>query len=125
MFKETNKIFLIISLFIIIILTCLFLNELCLKYLLKNNSNDDYLYKEIGVEVVDMRVWPKGAPTKRDWANILADCLEEKDELSLARCQYILERIESYNDCVLAGFAILESYPEKCQTSDGRVFINH
>lgn len=35
-----------------------------------------------------------------------------------------LSTINSYEDCVLAGFQILEIFPEQCQTPDGRTFIN-
>ena len=42
------------------------------------------------------------------------DEVEDKDD----------EEIEDFEDCVEAGFAIMESYPEKCMTDDGRVFVN-
>lgn len=32
--------------------------------------------------------------------------------------------IESYDDCVAAGYPIMESYPEQCSTPDGRTFTN-
>lgn len=35
-----------------------------------------------------------------------------------------LSTINSYDDCVLAGFDILEIFPEQCQTLDGRTFVN-
>jgi hypothetical protein len=32
--------------------------------------------------------------------------------------------ITTFDQCVEAGFAIMESYPEQCRTSDGRIFVN-
>lgn len=40
-----------------------------------------------------------------------------------ARQQRILS-IGSFEDCALAGFPIMESYPEQCRTPDGRTFVN-
>ncbi|MCA9397288.1 hypothetical protein KC573_00515 [candidate division WWE3 bacterium] len=31
--------------------------------------------------------------------------------------------IASFEDCVAAGYPILESYPEQCNTPDGRHFV--
>lgn len=31
--------------------------------------------------------------------------------------------ITTYNECVLAGFPILETYPEQCKTPDGKTFV--
>jgi hypothetical protein len=124
MFKEANKIFLIISFLIIFILIWFLLRELCSQLNTSDDLDDNAWLKEIGVEVVDQNIWPHGLPAKKEWADILRDCLVKSDDLSLARCQSILEKIQSYNDCVIAGFAVMESYPEQCQTSDGRLFIN-
>lgn len=33
-----------------------------------------------------------------------------------------LDNIQSFEDCVEAGFAVMESYPRQCRTSDGRLF---
>ena len=33
-----------------------------------------------------------------------------------------LKEISSFDDCVSAGFGVLESYPSQCRTSDGRSF---
>ncbi len=30
----------------------------------------------------------------------------------------------SFEDCALAGYPIMESYPEQCSTPDGRTFVN-
>lgn len=35
-----------------------------------------------------------------------------------------LASITNFDQCVKAGFAIMESYPEQCRTSDGRIFVN-
>jgi hypothetical protein len=42
---------------------------------------------------------------------------------SIARQQRVLS-IGSFEDCALAGYPIMESYPEQCRTPDGRTFIN-
>ena len=36
--------------------------------------------------------------------------------------QLSIKSIASYEDCVNAGYPILESYPEQCMTPDGRSF---
>lgn len=33
-----------------------------------------------------------------------------------------MQNINSYEDCVAAGYPIMESYPERCSTPDGRTF---
>lgn len=33
-----------------------------------------------------------------------------------------LQNINNYEDCVAAGYPVMESYPEQCVTSDGRNF---
>ncbi len=42
---------------------------------------------------------------------------------SIARQQRVLS-IGSFEDCALAGYPIMESYPEQCRTPDGRTFVN-
>lgn len=32
--------------------------------------------------------------------------------------------INSFDECALAGYPIMESYPEQCATPDGRTFVN-
>lgn len=32
--------------------------------------------------------------------------------------------IQSYQDCVQAGYPVMESYPSQCRTPDGRLFVN-
>jgi hypothetical protein len=34
-------------------------------------------------------------------------------------------KINSYSACVAAGYPVMKSLPEKCQTSEGLVFVNH
>lgn len=34
----------------------------------------------------------------------------------------VLADIKSFEDCADAGFAVMESYPRQCRTSDGRLF---
>lgn len=38
-------------------------------------------------------------------------------------CQQLLASITKYYECVQAGFPILKSNPPKCETPDGRVFV--
>lgn len=33
-------------------------------------------------------------------------------------------KITNFEQCAEAGFAVMESYPEQCRTSDGRIFVN-
>ena len=35
-----------------------------------------------------------------------------------------LSEINSFEDCVKAGYPVMESFPEQCKTPDGRTFIN-
>jgi hypothetical protein len=35
-----------------------------------------------------------------------------------------MQKIQSFEDCVNAGYPILESYPRQCRTPDGRMFIS-
>lgn len=44
--------------------------------------------------------------------------------LSNVAKQHRILAIESYADCVAAGYPIMESYPEQCATPDGRTFVN-
>ena len=40
------------------------------------------------------------------------------------RAQKSLFSITNFDECVAAGFPIIESYPEQCTTPDGRTFVN-
>ena len=42
---------------------------------------------------------------------------------NIAKQQRILN-ISSYAECVKAGYPVMESYPERCATPDGRTFVN-
>jgi len=42
---------------------------------------------------------------------------------SIAKQQRILS-IGSFEECALAGYPIMESYPEQCRSPDGRTFVN-
>jgi hypothetical protein len=42
---------------------------------------------------------------------------------NIAKQQRILS-IGSFEECALAGYPIMESYPEQCRTPDGRTFVN-
>ncbi len=120
MFKGTNMTFLLVGFCFIIFLAWLVFSKLNL-----DNSNDelddDKWLEEMGLSV---NIWPNGEPSRDQWDEILNDCLGKEDGLSKARCNYLLEQIESFNDCVLAGFSVMESDPEQCRTSDDRLFVN-
>lgn len=73
---------------------------------------------------LSVNIWPDGEPEKEKWQEILSDCKDKTDMLSKARCSYVLEQIDSFNDCAVAGFLVMESDPEQCETSDGIVFVN-
>jgi len=36
-----------------------------------------------------------------------------------------LAAIDSFEDCITAGFPAMESYPRQCSTSDGRHFVEN
>lgn len=38
--------------------------------------------------------------------------------------QQLLLSITNFDECVAEGFPIMESYPERCATPDGRTFVN-
>lgn len=40
------------------------------------------------------------------------------------RAQQSLFSITNFDECAAAGFPIMESYPERCATPDGRTFVN-
>ncbi|MBI2610486.1 hypothetical protein HYW60_00915 [Candidatus Kaiserbacteria bacterium] len=44
--------------------------------------------------------------------------------LSQNRAQQSLFLITNFDECVAAGFSLMESYPERCATPDGRTFVN-
>ncbi len=37
---------------------------------------------------------------------------------------HVVVVINSYEDCVKAGYPVMESYPEQCKTPDGRTYTN-
>lgn len=118
MFKETNKVFLILAFFVIVFLFWLIINYCDFS---PAEVDEEIWLKEYGIS---LSVWPEGEPEKEKWAEILRDCLPKSDNLSKIRCDFILNQIDSFSDCAIAGFAIMESYPEQCRTSDDRLFIN-
>ena len=59
-----------------------------------------------------------------DVAKELADCLPRSDMESRKKCERLLRFITNYEECVIAGFPIMESYPTQCRTADGRTFLN-
>lgn len=42
---------------------------------------------------------------------------------NIAKQKQVLS-IGSFEECALAGYPIMESYPEQCRTPDGRTFVN-
>lgn len=116
MFKEANKSFLIVGFFIIIFLVWLIINQLNGGSSIIEQDDLDW-YKEYGLS---LNIWPDGEPEKEEWAEMLEDCLPKSDNLSKLRCSYILEKINSFDDCIVAGFS---QRRDSCTTSDGQVFI--
>ncbi len=62
--------------------------------------------------------------TEIDLAAELAKCLPRSDQGSRQICQQLMDKIQDFDTCVLAGFPIRETYPEQCVTADGRLFTN-
>ncbi len=58
-----------------------------------------------------------------DIASQLRDCLPKSDTASRERCQQLLSEINSFDECVAAGFSVMESNPPQCSTPDNRTFI--
>lgn len=56
-------------------------------------------------------------------ADELQDCLPKSDMASKEKCDRLLESITDFEDCANAGFPVMESYPERCSTPDGRSFV--
>lgn len=54
----------------------------------------------------------------------LQDCMPKSDTASHDTCIKLLKQIQSYSDCITAGFPILKSNPPQCKTPDGRSFTN-
>lgn len=54
----------------------------------------------------------------------LQECLPKSDIVSHERCNELLETIRNFDDCVNAGFSIMESNPPQCASPDGRTFID-
>ncbi|MEW6723053.1 MAG: hypothetical protein AB1324_07355, partial [Candidatus Micrarchaeota archaeon] len=42
----------------------------------------------------------------------------------LMGCATLPPEINSFDDCVDAGYPVMESYPRQCRTPDGRTFIS-
>lgn len=114
MFKEANKSFLIVGFFIIIFLVWLIVNYCDFS---AYEIDEIAFYDEQGIT---LNIWPDGEPEKEEWAEMLEDCLPKSDNLSKLRCSYILEKINSFDDCIVAGFS---QRRDSCTTSDGQVFI--
>ncbi len=53
----------------------------------------------------------------------LLECLPKSDMASRQRCEELLQEIESYEECVEAGFEVIDTEPEKCRTIDDREFV--
>lgn len=54
----------------------------------------------------------------------LFDCMPKSDFGSKKICDDIIKTITTFTQCADAGFPIQESFPERCQTPDGRSFTN-
>ncbi|HOZ36611.1 MAG TPA: hypothetical protein PLR18_02155 [bacterium] len=57
-------------------------------------------------------------------ADELKECLPKSDMGSFERCKELLAKIVNFDDCVKAGFPIMETYPLQCATLDGRNFTD-
>lgn len=55
-------------------------------------------------------------------ASELQDCLPKSDMASKTKCEKLLQSITTFEACAAAGLPIMESYPERCTTPDGRTF---
>jgi hypothetical protein len=64
------------------------------------------------------------APQKTDIAAELRACLPKSDTGSRETCRRLLAGITDYQECVAAGFSVLDSYPPRCATPDGRTFTD-
>lgn len=58
-------------------------------------------------------------------AEKLAECLPKSDRGSKETCERLLAEIESFEECVAAGFPAEESFPRRCRTADDRVFAEN
>lgn len=88
----------------------------------------------IVITLLAVYFWPKPEEVKKDEdilieteeLNIseeLRDCLPKSDMASKEKCDRILQAIQSFDDCVSAGFSIIKTNPPQCVTPDGRKFI--
>lgn len=59
---------------------------------------------------------------KKSLAQELAECLPKSDMASRDKCQQLMATITDYDTCVAAGFPVMESYPQRCQTASGKTF---
>jgi len=57
-------------------------------------------------------------------ADELKECLPKSDMASHERCNELLATIRNFDDCVKAGFLIMQSNPPQCTTPDGRNFTD-
>ena len=57
-------------------------------------------------------------------ADQLKECLPKSDMASKGKCDELLAKITNFDECINAGFPVMESYPERCNTPDGRSFVN-
>lgn len=64
------------------------------------------------------------AENRNSLADELKECLPKSDTASHEKCNDLLAAIRNYDDCVNAGFAIMESNPPQCATPGGRTFTD-
>lgn len=53
----------------------------------------------------------------------IRDCMSKSDLESRNKCERLLLQITNFAECGKAGFPIMKSNPPKCQTPDGRLFV--
>lgn len=73
--------------------------------------------KQIVLVVLLVVILVLGVVMATTWQRQSADTDNRDDGISIN-----LEDIESFEGCVEAGFAVMESYPRQCRTPDGRLF---
>ena len=55
-------------------------------------------------------------------AEELEECLPKSDMASKEKCDELISQITNFEECVDAGFPVMESYPERCNIPNSRSF---
>ncbi|MDD5109667.1 MAG: hypothetical protein PHI63_00440 [Patescibacteria group bacterium] len=62
-------------------------------------------------------------PGDNSLARQLSDCLPKSDWASHEKCMALMQQIQDFDACVMAGFSVMKSNPPQCRTVDGRTFV--